>query len=119
MDALSYDVSMYALVFFVPTTQLEEVKNALFAQGAGRLGSYEQCSFQVRGEGQFRPLAGSSPFLGGEGVLEKAEEWRVEMIVSKEVVNEVVEALLSAHPYEMPAYHLYPVLTKESFDGHS
>ncbi|HNZ94700.1 MAG TPA: hypothetical protein PKN79_02690, partial [Sphaerochaeta sp.] len=67
---------MYALVFFVPTTQLEEVKNALFAKGAGRLGSYEQCSFQVRGEGQFRPLAGSSPFLRGEGVLEKAEERR-------------------------------------------
>jgi hypothetical protein len=41
------------------------------------------------------------------------------MIVSNELVNEVVEALLSAHPYEMPAYHLYPVLTKESFDGHS
>jgi structural hemagglutinin/hemolysin toxin protein RtxA len=118
MDALSYDVSMYVLVFFVPDTHLEEVKSALFAKGAGTLGSYEQCSFQARGEGQFKPLAGSNPFIGSEDVVEKVEEWRVEMIVSKEVVKEVVEALLAAHPYETPAYHLYPVLTREDFDGH-
>ncbi|NLZ77698.1 MAG: NGG1p interacting factor NIF3 [Spirochaetales bacterium] len=109
---------MHVLVFFVPTTHLEEVKSALFAQGAGRLGSYERCSFQVKGEGQFKPLSGSDPFLGAEGVLEKVEEWRVEMVVSNEVVKEVLEALLAVHPYETPAYHLYPVLTKESFDGH-
>jgi hypothetical protein len=118
MDALSYDVSMYALVFFVPGTHLEEVKNALFAKGAGTMGNYDRCSFQVRGEGQFKPLAGSDPFIGSEDVVERVEEWRVEMIVSEQVVKEVIEALLAAHPYETPAYHLYPVLAKESFDGH-
>lgn len=116
---LAYDGPMYELIVYVPTSHLEVVKNALFAQGGGRLGTYEQCSFQVKGQGQFKPLAGSAPFLGSEGNVEIVEEWRVEMIVPKERVKEVIEALLASHPYETPAYHLYPALTRKDFDEHS
>lgn len=54
---------MYVMVFYVPQSHLEEVKEAVFSAGAGIMGGYDRCCFQTLGTGQFRPLAGSSPFL--------------------------------------------------------
>ncbi|MPM49577.1 hypothetical protein SDC9_96307 [bioreactor metagenome] len=62
------------------------------------------------------PLSGSSPFLGTEGMLEQEEEWRVELVVDEESAALAVQALLDAHPYEVPAYHLIPVLTLEGVE---
>ncbi|MEH6542063.1 MAG: hypothetical protein V7748_18580, partial [Halopseudomonas sp.] len=53
---------MYKLCFFVPASHVEQVKQAVFAAGAGRLGNYDSCSWQVLGQGQFRPLSGSEPY---------------------------------------------------------
>ena len=61
---------MFKLCFFVPESHVEQVKNAVFAAGAGRIGDYEHCAWQVLGQGQFRPLAGSNPFIGQQGALE-------------------------------------------------
>lgn len=95
---------MYKLTFYVPESHLEGVKAALFAAGAGRIGDYDACCWQVRGQGQFRPLAGSQPFLGQQGVVEVVEEFRVEMVCEDPLIAAAVAALKQAHPYETPAY---------------
>lgn len=95
---------MYKFCFFVPESHLEQVKQAVFDTGAGRIGDYDQCCWQVKGTGQFRPLTGSQPFIGESGVLERVEEYRVEMVCSDEKIRDAVAALRQAHPYEEPAF---------------
>jgi hypothetical protein len=97
---------MLKLTFYVPESHLEAVKTALFEAGAGRLGDYERCAWQVKGQGQFRPLPGSDPYLGKQGELEVVDEYRVEMICPDGCVNEVIAALKASHPYETAAYDL-------------
>ncbi|WP_375057087.1 NGG1p interacting factor NIF3 [Zobellella sp. DQSA1] len=95
---------MYKLVFFVPESHLEPVKAAVFATGAGKIGDYDQCCFETRGQGQFRPLAGASPFIGQAGALEKVAEVRVELVCEDHLIRAAVAALRAAHPYEEPAF---------------
>lgn len=95
--------TVFKLCFYVPETHLDEVKNAVFAAGAGRIGDYEHCAWQVLGQGQFRPLAGSQPFIGTQDVLEVVAEYRVELVCAAESINAAVAALRQAHPYEEPA----------------
>jgi hypothetical protein len=102
---------VYTLCFYVPGDALETVKAAVFAAGAGRIGNYDQCCWQVRGQGQFRPLAGSSPTIGRQGELELVEEYRVEMVCREDCVRAVVAAMKAAHPYEEPAWHVLQMLT--------
>jgi hypothetical protein len=97
---------MLKLGYYVPETHLEQTKAAVFAAGAGRVGDYDSCCWQVRGEGQFRPLAGSRPHLGQQGELERVAEYRVELVCPDERAAEVIAALKHAHPYEEPAYDL-------------
>ncbi len=98
---------MYKLAFFVPPSHVEQVKSAVFAAGAGRIGAYDQCSWQVLGQGQFRPLDGSKPFIGEGGVVEQVQEWKVELVVADELIQPVVAALKQSHPYETPAYEVW------------
>ena len=92
---------MHKLVFFVPETHKERVKQAVFNAGAGRFDGYDCCSWETLGNGQFRPLDGSQPFIGEQGKIEQVSEYRVEVICAT--------ALLLAHPYETPAYECWPV----------
>jgi len=98
---------MYKLCFYVPETHLENVKAAVFAAGGGRVGRYDSCCWQALGQGQFRPLAGSQPFLGSEGQVEQVKEWKVEMVVGDELIHDSVKALKRAHPYETPAFEVW------------
>jgi hypothetical protein len=100
---------MFSLVFYVPESHVEAVKDAVFDAGAGRIGDYERCAWQTIGDGQFRPLPGSAPFLGTQGQIEVVREFRVEMVCEGEAIDSVVAALVRAHPYEEPAYHYWPV----------
>jgi hypothetical protein len=95
---------MHKLTVYVPESHLEPVKDALFAAGAGRYAAYDRCCWQVLGQGQFRPLAGSDPYIGTAGVEERVPEVRVEMICEDERVAAVTAALRAAHPYEEPAF---------------
>ena len=103
---------MYKLCFYVPESHLEAVKTAVFAVGAGRIGDYDSCCWQVLGEGQFRPLAGSAPYLGQQGVVEVVAEYRVELVCETQFVRAAVAALLEAHPYEEPAWHVLALVTE-------
>src|SRR5260364_206274 len=94
----------YGFVVYVPSGHLEPVKQAMFEAGAGCIGDYDRCAWQISGQGQFRPLSGSQPFLGAQGALETVEEYRVEMVCKSDAVKSVIAALKAAHPYEQPAY---------------
>lgn len=98
---------MYKLVFFVPESHLDSVKAAVFNAGAGRIGHYEQCCWQVLGQGQFLPLAGATPFIGAQDQLEVLPEYRVEMVCADELIGAAVSALRRAHPYEEPAFDVW------------
>ena len=106
---------MYKLSFYVPKTHLETVKTALFAAGAGRMHGYADCAWQTLGEGQFRPLPDSQPFLGTVYELETVAEYKVEMVCENEVIKTVLTALLAVHPYQQPAYSVNPILTMADF----
>ena len=95
---------MLKLCVYIPESHVDPVKQALFAAGAGAIGDYEQCCWQVLGTGQFCPSYHASPFIGNRGQLEQVAEYRVEMLVSEDHYPAVEKALLAAHPYETPAY---------------
>lgn len=104
---------MYKIVFFVPESHLEQVKAAVFAAGAGHIGNYDKCCWQVLGQGQFRPLAGATPFIGEQDQLKSLPEYRVEMVCSDEHINGAVAALRLAHPYEEPAIDIWRLANLE------
>lgn len=98
------NLDMYKLTVYIPESHLERVKDALFAAGAGRYQNYDRCCWQIRGQGQFRPLAGSNPYLGEETKEEHVSEFRVEMICADKLIHAVAAVLKEVHPYEEPAY---------------
>ena len=98
---------MYKLCFYVPESHLEEVKKAVFAAGGGRVGAYDSCCWQTLGQGQFRALEGSNAFIGQIGRVEQVAEWKVELVVTDELIHDAVKALKGSHPYEMPAYEVW------------
>jgi len=100
---------MYKLAFFVPDSHVDSVKAAVFAAGGGRIGNYDCCSWQTKGVGQFRALQGANPYIGQPGEIEQVEEWKVELVVADELIAQVITALRSAHPYEEPAFDLWPL----------
>jgi hypothetical protein len=101
---------MKKLVFFVPKDDAEKVKKAIFDAGAGTIGNYDCCSFEVEGVGQFRPLSGSNPHIGNQDIIERVVELRVETICEDEKIKTVLEALRDSHPYEEPAIDVYELL---------
>ena len=103
---------MYKLCFYVPESHLEQVKTAVFAAGAGRIGDYDSCCWQVLGQGQFRPLAGSTPFLGRQDEVEPVDEYRVELVCEASCIKAAVEAMIAAHPYEEPAWGVVQMVTE-------
>ncbi|WP_131668508.1 YqfO family protein [Psychrobacter pygoscelis] len=100
---------MYKLTVFIPNEAIEAVKEALFTAGAGQIGNYSHCCWQVQGSGQFKPLAGSQPHIGSQDAISQVSEWRVEMVVAAERIHKVIAALKQAHPYETPAYDVIAV----------
>ena len=108
---ISHFEELYKLVTFVPPVDAERVGNALFAAGAGRLGAgrYSECSFRSPGVGSFKPAPGSSPKVGEVGRINLVDEIRLETVLDKSLLVSVLGALYQAHPYEVPAYDLYPM----------
>jgi hypothetical protein len=100
------------LVWFVPAEALDATRDAVFGAGAGRIGNYERCSWYTEGTGTFVAGEGAHPAVGeGEsGREERVAELRVETVVPDDGVEAVVAALRAAHPYEEPAFDLYPLL---------
>lgn len=95
---------LFKLITFVPTPHVEEVKKTLFKAGAGNIGNYENCNFQVLGDGQYKAKRGANPFIGIIGKNHKEPEVRLEVVLPSYLKEQVEKALLKIHPYEEPAY---------------
>lgn len=108
---------MYKVYFYVPQTHLESVKKAIFKKGAGSFGGYDSWAWQTLGEGQFRSLEGSHPTIGMANQFTHISEYKVETICEENCLKKVVDALLSAHPYEQPAYGVCKIIRDFPDDG--
>lgn len=106
---LPKDNSLLKFVTTVPLLHAESVRNALFNAGAGHIGNYDSCSYNLTGEGTFRPGVGSNPFVGEAEKLHFEQEVRIETVLPVMRKEEVLRALLAVHPYEEPVYDLYPI----------
>jgi hypothetical protein len=98
------------LVVFVPPQALDAVRDALFAAGAGHIGEYERCSWYTEGTGTFFAGEAAKPAVGERGQEERVPELRLETVFPGDRYDEVVAALRRAHPYEEPAFDVYPLL---------
>ncbi len=102
---------MYKICVYVPVTHLQQVKDALFAAGAGRIGNYDSCCWQTEGDGQFRALEGSAPYIGQQGKTESVKEYKVELVCEDRFVKQAIAEMKKAHPYETPAYDVWKLET--------
>ncbi|WP_433946106.1 Nif3-like dinuclear metal center hexameric protein [Paenibacillus sp. SN-8-1] len=100
---------LFKLVVFVPKSHHKQVLDAVLNAGAGAIGNYSHCSFNIEGYGTFVPQEGTNPFIGEQGKMEHAEEIRIETIVPSSLRSKVIGAMLKSHPYEEVAYDLYPM----------
>ena len=97
----------YKVITFVPAKDVNKVADALYAAGAGAIGSYSHCGFQSDGTGTFKPLAGANPTIGKRGKVESVSEIKLETVVPSGKVAAVIAALREAHPYETPAFDVF------------
>lgn len=104
--------SLKKLVVFVPQSHADKVRNALAETGAGNIGNYDSCSFNINGTGTFKANENANPYVGKLGELHFEPETRIETIVPTYKIKQVVKAMLEVHPYEEPAYDIYPVESK-------
>lgn len=109
--------ALLKFVTTVPVQHAESVRNALFNAGAGHIGHYDSCSYNLTGEGTFRPGAGSNPFVGESERLHFEPEVRIETVVPVMKKEEVLRALLAVHPYEEPVFDLYPIANEWARHG--
>lgn len=108
----SYTEKLYKLVVFVPTEYGDKVRNAISEAGAGWIGNYSHCTFNLDGIGTFMPREGTNPFIGTYKNLERVKEVRIETIVRQNILKEAINQMLQAHPYEEVAYDIYPLYNK-------
>ncbi|MSQ79011.1 MAG: Nif3-like dinuclear metal center hexameric protein [Flavobacteriaceae bacterium] len=101
---------LFKLAVFVPNSFAETLREALFTAGAGQIGNYDQCSFNTQGKGTFRAGEGANPFIGKHGVTQIELETKVECVVAKHLMSNVLAAMKAAHPYEEVAYNTSPML---------
>ena len=102
---------MYKICVYVPENSVEKVKSALFKAGAGRIGNYDSCCWQTEGIGQFRPLDGSDPTIGSLGEIERVKEVKIELVCVDEFVQDAIQAMKVAHPYETPAFDVWELVS--------
>jgi dinuclear metal center YbgI/SA1388 family protein len=98
------------LAVFVPEDSLEAVARAVFDAGAGRIGEYSECSFRTAGTGTFFGSDAATPAVGRKGRREEVAEYRLEVLCPRDRLAEITAALRRAHPYEEPAFDVYPLL---------
>jgi dinuclear metal center YbgI/SA1388 family protein len=111
LQAIDRTGAMFKLVVFVPAAEVDALRTALSAEGAGVIGHYTECSFALDGRGSFRGDETTNPKIGRRQQLETVDETRLEMVVPKSRLPGVVRALYANHSYEEPAFDLYPLHT--------
>ncbi len=109
---INYIENYQKLVVFVPSTHQKNVFETISNNGAGWIGNYSHCTFNINGVGTFKPLENSKPFIGEQGKIENVEEVRIETVIPENRKNQIISAMLKAHPYDEVAYDVYPLEIK-------
>lgn len=112
-----YTEKLFKIVIYVPHSHAEVVRNALSEAGAGHIGNYSHCTFQSRGEGTFKPLEGTNPYIGSKNKLEIVQEMKIESVIKEKNLSQAIDAMVAAHPYEEAAYDIYPLKNKGATYG--
>lgn len=94
------------LICYCPVEHSEKVKEAIFKAGAGKIGNYDSCSYNIHGEGTFKANKDSNPYIGEKGKLHREQEMRIEVVLPKHLKGKVTAAMHNAHPYEEVAYDI-------------
>jgi len=102
---------------FIPADYAEQLKAALFVSGAGNIGQYSDCSFSTEGLGSFRPGNNTTPFSGEKEKRNTEQEVKIEMVFPAFLENQVIQALLTHHPYEEAAYDIIPISNTDASIG--
>ena len=105
------------LLIFTPEGHEAAMIEAIARGGGGGIGNYSHCTFRSRGTGTFKPLEGANPFIGDVGRMEETEEWRIESLVPRKALANVLREVRAAHPYEEPALDVVPVEIALSSSG--
>jgi len=105
------------LVTYAPVADAEKVRQALFDAGAGKIGKYVECSFNVTGKGTYKPVDGANPYIGRVGERHTETEERISVIFPKHLQSDVIKALFKAHPYEEVAYEILELLNQNQEIG--
>jgi hypothetical protein len=114
IEPLNYTFhSKYKIAVYSPVNTADELSFQMAAAGAGIIGNYTVCSFRTKGVGTFIGSKKSSPSIGKKGKFEMVEEVRLEMICEEAFLNDVIDSIYSVHPYEEPAYEIYPVMIRD------
>lgn len=109
-EARHLELSDYVtIVITVPETHADAIRETMGCAGAGKVGDYSYCSYSVKGIGRFMPDKRATPYLGKEGILEEVIEERIETVCSRVVLEQVLEEIKKAHPYEETVIDIYPV----------
>lgn len=109
--------NQFKLVVFVPNSHVEKISNAIFDASGGIIGEYSKCSFRTSGTGTFKGSDKSNPVIGKRNSFEYVDEIRLEVLVNSWHLNKVITAMLKVHPYEEPAYDIYPLKNENSNYG--
>jgi dinuclear metal center YbgI/SA1388 family protein len=97
------------LVTFCPREAVDRLRDAMAAVGAGRIGGYERCSFEITGTGTFFGGPQTQPKVGSRGTLERVDEVRLEMVCPRRALPLAVETIRQFHPYEEPPIEIHPL----------
>lgn len=109
--------ALLKFVTTVPSQHVESVRNALFNAGAGHIGNYDSCSYNLQGEGTFRAKEGANPYIGEINEMHFEPEVRIETVIPAMRKDEVLRALIAVHPYEEPVFDLYPIVNDWAQNG--
>jgi len=105
------------LVTFCPVDHSDRIRQALFDAGAGHIGNYDCCSYNITGQGTFKASENANPFVGERNIIHFETESRIEVIFPRFLEHRLVDALLKNHPYEEVAYDIYPLSNSAGFAG--
>ena len=101
--------SLVQIGVHTPESHVETVRRAMADAGAGEIGDYDSCTFNVKGEGTFRAKTGATPYVGTIGELHREPEVRTTAVAPKHRAQAIVAAVKKVHPYEEPAYDITPL----------
>ena len=99
----------YKIVVYAPESHGDALRDAMGNAGAGVIGDYTHCMFTLKGTGQFKPGESADPYIGEKGQLNKVEEERIETVCKADRLAEIIKAIRATHPYEEPAFDVYPI----------